>query len=41
MTRAALSSLRKSDGLGDRAAVYLVIDRSYVMKNYCTDRTAQ
>ncbi|MCQ9179090.1 VWA domain-containing protein [Streptomyces sp. IBSBF 2953] len=39
--RAARSSLRKSGGLGDRAAVYLVIDRSYFMKNYFTDGTVQ
>ncbi|GHB82467.1 hypothetical protein GCM10010306_091330 [Streptomyces umbrinus] len=41
VTRAARSSLRKRDGLGDRAAVYLVIDRSYLMKNYFTDDTVQ
>ncbi|MGW0868914.1 VWA domain-containing protein [Streptomyces sp. NPDC002740] len=41
VTRAARSSLRKSDGFGDRAAVYLVIDRSYLMKHYFTDGTVQ
>jgi hypothetical protein len=41
MCKDAETSLRKSDGLGDRAAVYLVIDRSCLMKNYFTDGTVQ
>ncbi|WP_328694366.1 VWA domain-containing protein [Streptomyces phaeochromogenes] len=41
VTRAARSSLRKSDRLGNRAAVYLVIDRSHLMKDYITDGTVQ
>lgn len=41
MYKDAETSLRKSDRLGDRAAVYLVIDRSYLMKNYFTDGTVQ
>ncbi|MDQ1031383.1 hypothetical protein QF035_008965 [Streptomyces umbrinus] len=41
VARAARSSLCESDGLGDRAAVYLVIDRSYLMKNYFTDGTVR
>ncbi|MDH2391601.1 AAA family ATPase [Streptomyces sp. HNM0663] len=41
MYKDAETSLRKSDRLGDRAAVYLLVDRSYLMKNYFTDGTVQ
>ena len=39
MYKDAETSLRKSNRLGDRAASYLVIDRSCLMKNYFTDGT--
>lgn len=41
MYKDAESSLRKSDRLGGRAAVYLVIDRSYSMKDYFANGSVQ
>ncbi|MGW1783878.1 VWA domain-containing protein [Streptomyces sp. NPDC002143] len=41
MYKDAETSLCTSDRLDDRAAVYLVIDRFYLMKNFFADGTVQ